>query len=60
LNNVDCANRGWDERHEILKGVASAAEHDYSKLAFGEVLLELKTSISCNEDGEAGCFGFVE
>ena len=60
LNHLDCANRGRDERYEIFKGVACAAEDNYSKLPFGEILLELKISISSDEDGEAGRFGSIE
>jgi hypothetical protein len=60
LNILDCTNRGRDERQEILEGVACTTEHDDSKLALGEVLLELKISISGDEDGKARRFGRVE
>ena len=60
LNNFDCINRSRNERHEILKGVACAAEHDDAKLALDKVLLELKISISGHEDGEAVGFGCIE
>ena len=60
LNDLDCGDRGRDERHEILKGIACTAEDDDSKLPFGEILLELKISISRDKDGEAGGLGCVE
>jgi hypothetical protein len=60
VNNFDCADHGRDERNEILKGVAGAAEHDDSDLPFGKILLELKISISCHEDSEADSFGCIE
>ena len=59
-NCLDCANRTRDERQEILKSVACTAQNDDAELPFGNVLLELKIPISCDENAEAGGFCCIE
>ena len=60
LNDLDGGDRGRDERHEILKGIACTAEDNYTKLPLCEVLLELKISVSRDKDSEAGGLSYVE
>ena len=59
-NNLDCADRRLDQCHEILKGVAHAAEDHYSQLASDEILLKLRISISRKEDVETSGFSRIE
>jgi hypothetical protein len=60
LNDLDCLNRSRDKRDEILEGIARSAEHNDSDSSFGNILLELKVTISRHEDGETGGFGCVK
>ena len=59
-NSFDRVKCAWDERRQILKGIARAAEHDDSNLSLRQVLLELKILIPGHENAKASGLSSVE